>query len=219
MKLKEMLRGRLQKNIVDNFHKLYYRSKERTWDDTFWLGVPCLKCPLDLWVYQETIFDLKPDIIIESGTAAGGTSLFLASLCELVNNGRVITIDIEDDPRKPQHQRITYLLGSSLAEEIAQKVKKFINNACKVIVILDSDHAKEHVLQELKIYSKFVTPGSYIIVEDSNVGGHPIAASFGLGPMEAIREFLKENKNFLVDKTKEKFFLTFNPNGFLKRIM
>lgn len=86
------------------------------------------------------------------------------------------------------------------------------------MVILDSDHKKVHVLNELKIYSKFVSKGSYLIVEDSNINGHPVLPNFGLSPMEAIKDFLKENKNFIIDKTKEKFFLTFNPNGYLKRI-
>lgn len=218
MKLKEILTYKSQKSIISNFHKLYYNSNERTWNNTFWLGVLCEKCPLDLWIYQETIFDLRPDVIIECGTGAGGTCLFLASLCELINNGRVISIDIEDRPNRPRHERITYLSGSSVSKEIVQDVKRFTNNSDKVIVILDSDHTKDHVLQELKIYSKLVTPGSYIIVEDSNIGGHPIKPRFGPGPMEAIKEFLEENENFIIDQTKEKFYLTFNPNGYLKKI-
>jgi len=218
MKLREMLLYNSEKSIVEKFHKLYYDSRKRTWNNTFWLGVTCQKCPLDLWIYQEIICDLRPDIIVECGTAVGGTSLFLASLCELINNGKVISIDIEDRPVRPQHERITYLCGSSISEEIIQHVKKFTNNGDKVIIILDSDHTKKHDLQELKIYSKLVTPGSYIIVEDSNVGGHPVKPRFGAGPMEAIKEFLEENENFITDKTREKFYLTFNPNGYLKKI-
>ncbi len=82
--------------IIDGFHTLYYYNSYRTWQNTFWLGVPVMKCPLDLWQYQEIIYELKPDIIIECGTARAGGALFLASVCDLVNHGSVITIDIED---------------------------------------------------------------------------------------------------------------------------
>jgi len=85
------------------------------------------------------------------------------------------------------------------------------------MVILDSDHSKGHVLSELKIYSKFVTKGSYIIVEDTNINNHPVFPDFGPGPMEAVEEFLKENKDFSVDRSREKFYLTFNPKGFLQK--
>ncbi len=207
-----------KQNIINHFHELYYNSSAQTWGNTFWLGVPAQKCPLDLWVYQEIIYGLRPDIIIETGTADGGSVLFLASICDLLNNGRVITIDIEKKERRPQHKRITYLLGSSTSKEIVDKIRKQINDKDKILVILDSDHSKEHVLNELKIYSNFVSKGSHIIVEDSNVNGNPVFPQHGPGPMEAIEEFLKENKNFLINKTKEKFYLTFNPSGYLQRI-
>jgi cephalosporin hydroxylase len=97
-------------------------------------------------------------------------------------------------------------------------VRKGVGRKEKVIVILDSDHHKEHVLNELRIYSRFVTPGSYLVVEDTNINGHPVLSSFGPGPMEAIHEFLKDNKNFVVDEGREKFFLTFNPKGFLAKV-
>jgi cephalosporin hydroxylase len=113
---------------------------------------------------------------------------------------------------------ITYLLGSSTASEIVDEVKKRAQGKNKILVILDSDHSKEHVLGELRAYSPLVNVGSYVIVEDTNVNGHPVAKSFGPGPMEAAEAFLKENSFFSVDKSKEKFYLTFNPSGYLKRI-
>jgi cephalosporin hydroxylase len=210
-----------EKSIVSQFHKLYYDAHifGKTWCNTFWLGIPTLKCPLDLWIYQEIIFEVKPDVIIECGTAHGGSALFLASVCDLVGNGKVITIDIEDKKGRPKHNRIKYLLGSSTSKEIVRKVRSLVKNGDKVMVVLDSDHHKEHVLNELRIYSNFVTKGSYIIVEDTNINGHPVYPEFGPGPMEAVEEFLREkNKDFVVDKTKEKFYLTFNPKGYLKRI-
>src|SRR5206468_11839449 len=86
----------LQNNIVDQFHKLYYDSYlfGKSWSNTFWLGLPTQKCPLDLWIYQEMIFNIRPDVIIECGTANGGSAFFLACMLDLVNNGEVITIDI-----------------------------------------------------------------------------------------------------------------------------
>jgi len=212
--------SKLEKNIIDSFHKLYYDSNifGKTWKDTFWLGVPIAKCPLDLWICQEIIFELKPDIIIECGTAYGGSALFFASMCDLVDNGKVITIDIEDREDRPQHRRIKYLLGSSTSKEIVDDVKGLIRDKNKVMVNLNSEHSKQHVLNELRIYSKLVTNGSYLIVEDTNINGHPVCPDFGPGPMEAVDEFLKENKDFIVDKSKEKFFLTFNPKGYLLKI-
>jgi len=214
-KLKRLL---LKRFIVNNFHKLYYHSRKTTWNNTFWLGVPVAKCPLDLWNYQEIIFEVQPDVIIEAGPGCGGSTLFFASLCDLINKGRVISIELGDVSQKPQHKRIRYLSGSSISKEIEQQVQQLISDADKVLVDLDSDHTKEHVLQELTIYSKLVTPGSYIIVEDTNIAGHPIKPHRYPGPMEAVKEFLKTNPNFIIDKGREKFYLTFNPNGYLKRV-
>jgi cephalosporin hydroxylase len=157
-------------------------------------------------------------MIIETGTAGGGSALFLASVCDSLDHGNVITIDIEAQKDRPKHKRLKYLVGSSTSQEIVQQVRKGIGRKRKVMVILDSDHHKEHVLNELKIYSRFVTPGSYLIVEDTNINGHPVLSSFGPGPMEAIQEFLKDNENFVVDESREKFFLTFNPKGYLEKV-
>lgn len=202
-------------DIVNAFHKIYY---QRNWLNQYWLGIVCGSCALDRWIYQEIIFNLKPDVIIECGTGHGGSALFFASILDIVNNGKVITIDIEQSQSKPQHKRIDYLLGSTTSDAITIQVAKLIESNDKVMVLLDSDHHKEHVLNELRIYSKFVTRGSYLIVEDTNMNGHPVLPKFGPGPMEAVGQFLKENKDFVVDKTKEKFYLTFNPNGYLVKI-
>ncbi|MFH1821914.1 MAG: CmcI family methyltransferase, partial [Methanobacteriota archaeon] len=117
-----------EKGVVDNFHKLYYYSYffGKTLGNTFWLGVPTLKCPLDAWIYQEIVFETKPDIIVECGTANGGSALYLASLCDIIGKGRVITIDIEDGEGRPKHDRITYILGSSVASETVEKIKKLV---------------------------------------------------------------------------------------------
>jgi len=209
-----------KRGVVNDFHALYYDSYKlgKTWADTHWLGVTAKKCPLDLWNYQEIIFETKPDLIIECGTSLGGGALFLASVCDLVGKGRVVSVDLEGRTDRPKHSRITYLLGSSTSEEILNKFKEFIGKGSRVMAILDSDHSKQHVLEELRIYSNLVTKGNYLIVEDTNLNGHPVEPGFGPGPMEALEEFLRENKDFSVDKSREKFYLTFNPNGFLRKM-
>ncbi|HEV3168102.1 MAG TPA: CmcI family methyltransferase [Isosphaeraceae bacterium] len=208
---------RPKRQIVDDFHKLYYLLEPQTWGNTKWFGTDTLKCPFDLWTYQEILHEVQPDLIVETGTWGGGSALFLASMFDLMNRGSVVTIDIEEKPGRPQHQRITYMLGSSTAPEIVQRVRSMIGADDRVLVILDSDHSKDHVLRELEIYSDLVTPGSYVIVEDSNVNGHPVSPSFGPGPMEALREFLGRDQRFEIDRTREKFMLTFNPSGYLRR--
>jgi cephalosporin hydroxylase len=204
--------------VVNSFHKLYHGNPSQTWLNTFWVGIPVTKCPLDLWVYQEIIFNLKPDIIIECGTGKAGGTLFMAHILDILNNGKVISIDLEDVEGRPRHKRIDYLLGSSTSEGVVALVSRLIDSNEKVMVILDSDHHKEHVLNELRIYSRFVTKGSYLIVEDTNLNKHPVRPQFGPGPMEAVSQFLQENKDFVIDKTKEKFYMTFNPNGYLVKI-
>jgi len=201
-------------DVVDAFHRRYYESAVVS--DTRWLGVRAVKCPLDLWVYQEIIHEVRPDAIVESGTARGGSALFLATICELVENGRVISIDIEEEPERPEHPRITYVHGSSTDPRIVERVRGQIAQGERVMVLLDSDHNMEHVLRELRIYGELVTRGSYLIVEDTNIG-HPVEAEEA-GPMEAVEEFLRENEDFAVDESREKFHLTFNPNGYLKKL-
>ena len=207
-------------NTVNRFHRLYYDSGAfgQTWRKTTFLGTEISKCPLDLWIYQEIIFDLRPDVIIETGTYLGGSALYMASICDLISHGRVLTIDIKEKDGRPHHERITYITGSSTSNSTVQKVKHEIEGCSSTMVVLDSDHTKYHVLNELNIYGDIVTKGSYLIVEDSNLNGHPVEGDFGEGPMEAIEEFLQKNDKYVVDKTKEKLLLTFNPNGYLRRI-
>lgn len=210
---------RAEAKIIRQFHKLYYYAKQRTWkNNTFWLNVPVAKCPLDLWIYQEIICETKPDVIIETGTAYGGSALFLASICDHIKRGRIITIDVEAQPGRPEHERIKYLAGSSTAEEVVAEVSGSIKAAERVMVILDSDHRAEHVLHELNIYSRLVTVGCYLIVEDTNINGHPVLPRYGAGPMEAVEQFTKTPNGFVVDRDREKFFMTFNPNGYLRRV-
>jgi cephalosporin hydroxylase len=204
--------------ITNRFHALYYYRRRQTWQNTTWLGTDVLKCPLDLWVYQELLHELRPDWIIETGTAFGGSAAYLAALCDLLGQGRVVSVDIEARNDRPSHPRIEYLTGSSVDPAMVEAVRRRVAPGDRVVVILDSDHSRDHVLAELRAYHSLVGVGSYCIVEDSNVGGHPVAPELAPGPMEAIRAFLAENDSFAVDPSREKFYLTFNPGGFLKRV-
>ena len=207
------------RKTTDRFHKLYFDAhlQGKTWADTRWLGVPLAKCPLDLWVYQEILIETRPDMVVETGTFEGGSALFFASMFDLLGEGTVVTVDIEPRTGMPAHHRITYLTGSSTAPEIVDQVKAHVAGARRVMVVLDSDHRRDHVLAELDAYADLVTPGCYLIVEDTNVNGHPVAPEFGPGPTEAVGRFLDADNRFAVDQTQEKFLLTFNPGGFLRR--
>jgi cephalosporin hydroxylase len=211
--------SKAEQRIVSEFHKLYYYGKEKTWkNNTFWLNVPVAKCPLDLWIYQEIINETKPDLILETGTAYGGSALFLASICDLVNHGRIVTIDVEAQAGRPEHQRIKYLSGSSTSEGVVTELKRMINPEDRVMVILDSDHRAEHVRNELEIYSRMVSVACYLIVEDTNINGNPVTPLHGDGPMEAVADFMVQHQDFEIDRQREKFFMTFNPKGYLRRL-
>jgi cephalosporin hydroxylase len=207
-----------RKRVIDRFHRLYYAEEARTWKNTYFLGVRTAKCPLDLWVYQELLVELRPDLVVEAGTAWGGSALWFACMLELAEtDGRVVTIDVVEEPDRPKHERITYLTGSSTSPEIVDAVRSLASAARCVMVVLDSDHRRDHVLAELEAYAPLVTPGSYLVVEDTNVNGHPVLPRFGPGPLEAVRTFLQEHPEFEIDRSREKFLLTFNPSGFLRR--
>jgi cephalosporin hydroxylase len=204
-------------SLVDQFHRLYYGRREQTWGNTFWLGHHVLKCPLDLWAYQEILHEVQPELIIETGTYRGGSALFLASMCDLLRKGKVVTIDSARQKGRPRNRRITYLTGSSTSDKILRQVRRRARGKSAVLVILDSGHGKDHVLAELHAYAPFVTPGSYLAVEDTNLNGHPVESDHGPGPAEAIEEFLASNASFVRDESREKFLLTFNPGGFLRK--
>jgi len=207
------------KNIEEEFHAKYYYSK--VWSDTYFMGKKVFKCPNDLWIYQEILWETRPDVIIECGTFHGGSALYYAKLYDIMDiDGEIITIDVDAMPDMPSHKRIIYLSGSSISPEIIEKVKELVKDKKRVMVILDSDHSKDNVLKELELYHGFVTKDSYLVVEDSNLNGHPVYSGFGqgLGPMEALEEFLPKHPEYAVDKTKEKFLMSFNPNGYMKKI-
>ena len=198
------------------FHRAYYQGA-RAWEDSRWLGFTALKAPQDLWVYQEIITSIRPDLIIETGTFAGGSALYLATVCDGLDGGQVISVDIESREDLPEHARIRYLTGSSVEPAMVDQIATLAAGAERVMVILDSDHSREHVLAELRAFGPMVTEGGYLIVEDTNINGHPIAKHWGPGPMEAIDAYFVEGAPFSVDRTREKFLFSCNPKGFLQR--
>jgi cephalosporin hydroxylase len=207
------------RQTIDAFHNLYYDGLPgagHIFQRTFWMGVECLECPLDLWVYQEILHEIRPDLIVETGTHLGGSALFMAHMMDLIGKGEIITIDVNEGQR-PTHPRIRYVHGSSADPLLIETILS--NRADEVrIVILDSDHSDQHVTRELELLSPYVTAGSYLIVEDTNINGHPAYRNYGPGPFEALEKFLARNSAFQVDETHEMFLMTFNPRGFLKRI-
>jgi cephalosporin hydroxylase len=209
--------GALERTATAWFHRFYYLASSRTWEDTHWLGCKIQKFPGDVWVYQELIQALRPDWIIESGTNCGGSAYFMASICDLVGHGRIVTVDLDAKPDLPEHERITYLAGSSTAPDVFECVRAQTAGAQTRIVILDSDHSYEHVTDELRLYCELVTPGSYLIVEDTNIAGHPVLGGLPRGPYEAVQDFLANDASFELDRSREKFMMTFNPGGYLKR--
>src|SRR5215208_3893707 len=150
---------RQPRHVIDAYHRWYHDHGDTTYNNTRWLGTLTQKSPLDLWVFQEIISEVKPDVLVEAGTYKGGSAYYFASLFDLMGHGRVLTIDIEDHPGKPSHPRVKFFLGSSTSPEILSAICAAIRPEEKVMVVLDSDHHAPHVLQELKLYSPLVSPG------------------------------------------------------------
>jgi cephalosporin hydroxylase len=207
--------------MARKFQEIYYNSM--VWTKTKWPGVPAEQAPTDNWNMQELILELRPDYVIETGTLYGGTTLFYADVMSYVNPpGKVITIDIEPKVEEASKfplwkQRVEMLVGSSVDPKVTDHVTQEVSGK-KVLVTLDSLHTRDHVLKEMEIYSKLVSPGSYLVVQDTNINGNPVDPGFGPGPHEAVQEFLRTHDNFVVDRSREKFLLTFYPGGWLKRV-
>jgi cephalosporin hydroxylase len=205
---------RLDPWVVQRFHRMFYGSGG--WAASRWLGVPTLKNPLDLWIYQEILAETRPELILETGTHSGGSALFLASLCDLNGCGEVVSVDINPvRPDYPSHPRLTFLGGRSstdpdLVAELGER-----SAGRRTMVVLDSEHRAFHVEEELVAYAPLVSEGCYLIVEDSNIG--PVRPDLMPGPREAIEPFLELHPEFTVDGARERFLLTFNPHGYLRK--
>ena len=186
-----------------------------------WLGVQTLQNPLDAWVTQEIITEVRPDVIVEAGTYKGGSAIMWAAILEQLNpNGKVITIDVNDETENAKkhrmwNRRVEFLQGSSTAPAIVEKVRQRTEGK-RVLVILDSLHTRDHVYDELRTYAKMVPVESYIVVQDT--GAWKPEVSELSGAAQAITDFLAETDDFEMDRSRERFLLTNNPTGFLKRV-
>lgn len=209
------------KGLVDEFHKFFYYpiGEYRGKNEVRWFGRMTMKPPMDMMLYQEIIYENNPDVIVETGTAFGGSAYYFATLFDLLGNGRVISIDkfvIEEE--LPEHERIDYWVQDSTSETLVAAIKDQVGHNQSVMVVLDSDHSKEHVLKELDLYSPLVTKGQYLVVEDTNINGHPVMKDFGEGPYEALQEWLPKHPEFVVDTKREHFIFSQNSGGWLKRL-
>lgn len=195
-----------------------------------WLGLPIIQFPQDVIAMQEVIWRVKPDLIIETGIARGGSLIFYASMLQLIGAGRVVGIDIDIRAHNraaveshPMFERVTLIEGSSTSDAIVDQVRALARGAKRVLVVLDSNHTHEHVLAELELYSPLVTRDSYLVVFDTVVEFMPSEFSAyrpwtkGDNPYTAVQEFLKRNDRFVIDDhIEQRLQITVAPGGYLR---
>jgi cephalosporin hydroxylase len=195
-----------------------------------WMGRPVIQYPQDLVAAQEILWSVKPDLVIETGIAHGGSLIFYASILELIGRGKVVGIDIDIRPHNreaieahPMFRRIELIEGSSTDAAIFARVRAMAEGQQTVLVALDSNHTHEHVLAELRLYSQLVTPGSYLIAFDTIVEQMPEEFSAnrpwkpGNSPATAVRQFLSETDRFVVDdEIDAKLLISVAPGGYLR---
>jgi cephalosporin hydroxylase len=213
--------------LIDDFHSFVYQSND--WDRMKWLGVHAQQNPNDVWSCQQIFFETKPDFVVEAGTNNGGGALVWATLLSVINpDAKVLTIDIADKHQAAQQaplfqEKVEFFLGSSTSEQVFKAIRERVRDK-KVVVILDSNHAKDHVLAEMRLYGDLVPVGSYLLVQDTNVNGHPVLPSYGPGPWEAVEAFMaaggrsQGGATFEIDRSRELLFFTMHPKGYLKRV-
>jgi cephalosporin hydroxylase len=209
-------------DFFDQYHNWYYDT--HVWETTTFLGVKCLKSVSDMWNYQEILFELKPSLIIEVGTANGGSALYFSWLLKtIIPMSKVLSIDIShhavaDSIKKNSHIELLSgkLTDESARSRIMELREQYIG---PIFVILDSDHTKANVLAEMEALRKILISGDYLVVEDGNINGHPVLQGWGEGPFEAIEEYIMNHPDdYKSDSTREqKFGFTFALKGFLIR--
>jgi cephalosporin hydroxylase len=201
--------------------RLYHHdliAKTGNFATTTWIGTPVWQNVLDLWTIQETIAEIKPALLIETGTNRGGSALFYATIMDLLGAGRLLTIDIER-LHELDHPRIVFVLGSSTDPAVVERAREAAAAADgPVMVILDGDHHRDHVARELELYAPLVTPGSLLLSQDGVIDKSPFFRDSRPGPLEANRDFLRRHPEFEHDRERnERFVLTHHPLGWLRR--
>jgi cephalosporin hydroxylase len=224
MNLLRALKNRLPflQSAPERYHLWHYTSE--VWKTTKWMGVETLKLPLDTWNYQEILWELKPSLLVEFGTNNGGSALFFATMLRSIGNPfHILSVDIchdgvrEKTRTDPDIELFTCSSSDPLVtQKIADLRKQFPG---PVFAILDSDHSMKHVLAEMIAIRPVLESGDYVIVEDSNVNGHPVIPRHGPGPYEAVDEYFRLHPgDYTHDTEREnKFGLTWAPNGYLIR--
>lgn len=207
---------------AEEYHKWYFNTF--VWKKTTWMGVTCWKSVSDMWNYQEILFALKPALVIEFGTAHGGSAVFFADMMRKIGNPfKVLSVDVNHKPLEPAARRdpdVLFVESSSTDPAVAEQIQRLKSEfPGKVFAILDSDHSMDHVLAEMKLVRPLLSAGDYLIVEDSTVNGHPVLPGWGPGPYEAIEAYEQEfPHDYTHDLAREnKFGWTFAPNGYLIR--
>jgi cephalosporin hydroxylase len=209
--------GYMEDNLDLTVREGLARMQTRIMTATRYFGVPTLKCPLDFWVYQEIIFETSPDVIVEIGINRGGSTLALAHLCDCLGKGAVVGCDLSlryVPPLVRDHPRINLVEGDAC--ESFDQIARRIQRADNVLVIEDSSHTYENTLAVLQRYASLIKPGGYFIVEDG-ICHHGLAVGPNPGPYEAIEAFLAQDRRFEADRSRESFFITWNPKGYLRR--
>jgi len=199
---------------------LLYHQREIVFDKCRWMGVPAQKNPLDAWVYQEILHEVQPDVVIEIGSAEGGSTIFLAHMLDLIGKGTIISVDIDRSRFNLEHDRLVAITGDSSSPQVVEQVRRLCRDK-SVLVIHDGGHTKQQVLKDLECYAPLVSVNSYFIVEDGIVDLYRPGdglGSFDDGPLSAVEEFISRNPTFIIDAEREKYILTYSPRGFLKRI-
>lgn len=193
--------------LVEDFHSLYRaqnKGEGPPW--CFWMGRVALKCPMDLWIYQEIIHEIRPRYVIEGGTASAGSALFMADVLHTMAHGEVVTIDLDRNPDWPIHPRLRYIQGDTLDYQTKDHVDALMTHWGPRMLILDDGHDEHHVEKELNLWTTLLAKGDVLIVEDTNLGG----------PLWGLDRFLKTTERFTREPKWEKYLLTFNPKGYLR---
>ena len=207
--------------VARDFTRVYHDLKDQTFATTTWLRVPLVKTATDILTFQQIIAETRPDLIVETGVYVGGSALLFASVQEMLGiDGRVIAVDIDlsmVNDRVREHPRIELIEGSSTDPAVVERIREAARGR-RVMVDLDADHRAHHVLEELHLYSPLVTPGCYLVVEDGFLGGRPVRPEAAPGPSEALDAWLAEDPPFQPDRWRERFLITQNPRGYLRRV-
>jgi cephalosporin hydroxylase len=186
------------------------------WRETSWLGRAVSSAPTDLLAYQELIVGIRPDVVIETGAADGGRSLFLASILEMVGHGRVVALGADENDR-PMHDRLVYVDGDILDGSLDDRLAELVGDGRGLVILGGAaDRATTH--REFNRLERFVPVGSYVVVAETILNGNPVWPAFGPGPAEGVKQILGDRGDFVADRGMEKYSLTFNPGGFLRRV-